>query len=55
MSLVVVINGPVARAGSIFKRSRTNGNNVPKIAAITTTTKMETPMVIPIIISALAI
>ena len=42
MSLVMVINGPVAIAGSIFNRSSINGTNVPKIAANITTAKSDT-------------
>ena len=37
MSLVIVINGPVASAGSILNRSSVKGTNVPKIDANITT------------------
>jgi hypothetical protein len=37
MSFVMEIKGPVARAGSILKRSRVNGTNVPKTDANITT------------------
>ena len=37
MSFAVVINGPVARAGSISRFSRARGMNVPKSAANTIT------------------
>ena len=37
MSLVMDMNGPVARAGSILKRSRVRGTKVPKIEANSTT------------------
>lgn len=37
MSLVIVIKGPVAKAGSIFKRSSVNGTNVPNTEANITT------------------
>ena len=37
MSLVMVINGPVASAGSIFNRSSVRGTNVPNKEANKTT------------------
>ncbi len=46
----MVINGPVANAGSIFRRSSVIGTSVPKILAnITTANKLrETEAVIPL-------
>ena len=41
MSLVIVMNGPVAIAGSTFIFSNVSGTNVPKIAANITTAKRE--------------
>ena len=48
ISFVIVINGPVAKAGSTFNRLRVIGTNVPKILAnITTANKLnETEAVI---------
>ncbi len=43
MSLVVVINGPVAKAGSIFMRLRIIGIVEPTVAAKQTTINNETP------------
>jgi len=40
-SLIVVIKGPVAKAGSILYFSRVNGISVPNIAANTTTANNE--------------
>ena len=40
-SFNVVINGPVANAGSILYLFKTNGINVPKIAATTITVNKE--------------
>ena len=37
MSLVMEMKGPVARAGSILKRSRVRGTKVPNIYAKSTT------------------
>ena len=37
ISFTVVINGPVARAGSILRRSNAKGTKVPKTDAKTTT------------------
>ena len=41
MSFMVVIKGPVARAGSIFNLFRSNGIMVPNSAAKIITTKRE--------------
>lgn len=41
MSFVIVINGPVANAGSIFNRSKVNGTKVPNIEANITTAKRD--------------
>ena len=41
MSFTVVINGPVANAGSILKRLRANGTNVPNTEAKTITINKE--------------
>ena len=46
MSFAVVINGPVARAGSIFLFSRASGMKVPNSAAKTITQSRLTPTVI---------
>ena len=50
MSFVIVINGPVAKAGSIFSLSSVMGTNVPKILAnITTANRLkETEAVMPL-------
>jgi hypothetical protein len=45
ISLVVVINGPVASAGSILYLFRINGINVPKRPAYVNTATKETPIV----------
>ena len=42
MSLVMLMNGPVARAGSIFSFSSVNGTNVPNIDAKITTENNDT-------------
>ena len=41
ISFVIVINGPVAIAGSILTFSNSNGTKVPKIAANMITAKSE--------------
>lgn len=41
ISLVIDMNGPVARAGSILNRSSVSGTNVPNIEANTTTAKSD--------------
>ena len=41
MSLVMVIKGPVAMAGSILNRSRVKGTRVPKMEAKITTANKE--------------
>ncbi len=50
ISLVIVINGPVAIAGSILKRSSVIGTIVPKIEANITTenSDRDTDMVTPL-------
>ena len=42
MSLVILINGPVASAGSILNRSSVSGTSVPNIEANITTEKSDT-------------
>ena len=51
ISLAVVMNGPVAKAGSIFTRFKISGINAPNMAAIITTKNNEIPTVIPKFIS----
>ena len=41
MSLVMVMKGPVAMAGSILNRSRVRGTRVPNIEANITTAKSD--------------
>jgi hypothetical protein len=53
ISLAVVINGPVASAGSILIRSNKSGTNDPKTAAITTTKNSDIEIVIPNLISSI--
>ena len=48
-SLIVVMNGPVARAGSILYLFKINGTNVPNSAAKTMTESNERLMVIEIL------
>lgn len=41
MSFVMDMNGPVARAGSIFRRSSVSGTNVPNTEANSTTARSD--------------
>lgn len=54
MSLLVVINGPVAKAGSIPNLSNNNGINVPINEAIIITETNAMVTIMPIIISTLS-
>ena len=46
MSLVMVIKGPVAMAGSILNRSRVKGTRVPKMEAKITTANKESRYIV---------
>ena len=41
------MNGPVATAGSMFNLVKSNGSNVPTVAAEITVTHNDSPMVMP--------
>ena len=49
MSLVVLIKGAEATAGSIFSFFKTIGTSVPKVAAVSILHTKAMPMIIPIV------